>query len=126
MNTNQIVNTWNFEKFGPEIDKVMTTLFLMCDKYKVKKVGICMRDDSFKSSKNFLKEWYADSLFVEGRTRGEFINPEKAWSIVEKTAELTFKDFDGSCGNSGQHQINPKYVVPGIYKKINGSWEKVK
>lgn len=126
MNINNIVETFNLEKYPEQTQFIMLNIFLICDKLKVKQIGICKRDNSFKDSINYPFDPYA-SIFVDGQAKQDFFNEPKAWIIAEyidKMLANKFKNltFNGVCGNSGQHEINPKFVIPGIYKKINNRW----
>lgn len=43
-----------------------------------------------------------------------------AWRIAEQAGIST------GCGNSGQHQIMHDSTIDGVYRCINGQWERVK
>lgn len=127
-----------FEAYDMRTRMVMIEILNQADKLKIKNIGIGMRDKTFKDSEGWPFE--ADySIFVDG----EYNHWPKAWALVanvdkalSKMSDLFpledyynyWKEFHvicGGAGNHGQHQLsNVKFIVPGIYKKINDIWEK--
>ena len=102
----------------------MQTIFKVCDNLGITKIGVGMRDDTFKDSVKWPFATY-HSIFVDGRdSLGTW---PVAWQVaeeVEREMHKTFPDvpkdehmFSNGCGNSGQHQIVGSTIVPGIYKK---------
>lgn len=128
-----------FEAYDIRTRMVMSEIFNQADKLKIKNIGIGMRDKTFKDSEGWPFE--ADSsIFVDG----EYRNWPTAWALVANVDKALskmhnlfpledyhnyWKEFHvicGGAGNHGQHQLsNVKFIVPGIYRKINDIWEKI-
>lgn len=129
MNTNLIINSLNFEKYGEKVQVTMLSLFSMCDKFRLKKIGIGKRDKSFKDSKYYAFN-YDDSIFVDGCLKeSKYFQEPFAWIIASEVNKIIYEKFgqkfSAGCGNAGQYQINKNFIIPGIYKKINNNWIKI-
>ena len=127
----------SFENYDVRTRTVMCEIFKQAEKLKIKRIGVGMRDDTFKESKGWPFD-NDDSIFVDGKYNGWPI----AWKLVENVDKalskmqnhFPFEDFHnawnefrvlyGGCGNCGQHQLyNVKYTVPGIYENVDGKWK---
>ena len=128
----------SFENYDVRTRAVMCEIFKQAEKLKIKRIGVGMRDDTFKDSKG----WPFDNdgnIFVDGQHRGWPI----AWKLVENVDKalstmqdlFPFEDYhnywkefrvlDGGCGNCGQKQIHSvRYTVSGIYENVDGKWKK--
>lgn len=98
-----------------------------CDALGVKRIGVGMRDQSFKDSAGH-PFGASGSIFADGRGKEVYLNQDGtrteregwpiAWGIARKSG------LSGGAGNTGQHQISGP-VIDGIYECKSGEWRKV-
>ena len=103
---------------------IMTAIFKICNKYNLKKIGLCDRDKTFKDSAGwpFSNE---GNIFIDGT----YDDWPIAWYIadeIDKEIKRYMPNyvFNTGAGNSGQKSINDYYVNAGIYIKVKNKWIK--
>lgn len=107
-----------------KVEIIMTAIFKICNKYNLKKIGLCDRDKTFKDSAGW--PFYNEgNLFIDGKYGGWPI----AWHIaneIDKEIKRYMPDyvFNTGAGNPGQKSINDYYVNAGIYIKVKNKWFK--
>jgi hypothetical protein len=137
--------TYELEKLGTKKQVEFTRFLLQIaqEKFNCKLVGLSLWTKSFRDSAGWIRCFGAErapgNLFANGKSCEITVAQNKteiytgkhkwptAWNIVHYL-EGYYKnpDIGRGCGNTGQHTLNSKYIIPGIYKVINGQWIKIK